>query len=106
MSEDPYVLGAARRRFGSIARAAQRTANNERVNAAKRIMAGVEESARRRADRYEQAAAFLRRKGYSPVYDRACVLGTPHKGIQVGRRVFADRPAVIAFAAERGWEHG
>lgn len=56
----------------------------------------------RESNAIEQAATFLRRKGY-PVYDRGIVHGPPHKGYQVGREVFADGAAMMAHATRLGW---
>ena len=97
------AIRSAIARRGSIAQAAKRSDNNQRVNKAKKIVRELDEKAARADDPIEAAKAFLRRRGYR-VFDRAVVLGKPLKGIQVGRLVLADDAAVIAYAAELGWK--
>jgi hypothetical protein len=55
----------------------------------------------RLGDPYEQAKAFLQRKGYRVYTAKMC--SPPRKGIVVGRQTFADEKAVRAYAQSLGW---
>ena len=64
---------------------------------ARRIKAKMDEAERIRTDPFEQAQTFLRRKGFVPVF-------ADGQQFRVGRRLFASRAEVMAFAQSKGWK--
>ncbi|KKW93899.1 hypothetical protein [Sphingobium chungbukense] len=82
---------------GLLARNAKSSHRSIAGITAKRIMAGLNEAERIRTDPFERAQTFLRRKGFVPV----CAL---EKQFQVGRRLFASKAEVMAFAQAKGWK--
>lgn len=65
---------------------------------ARRIKAKMDEAERLRTEPFERAQTFLRRKGFVPV----CA---EEKQYRVGRRLFASKAEVIAFARSKGWKN-
>lgn len=100
---DPLLIQISLKTRGLTKRMAGRKTNNQRVNRARKVLAGVEEREAYDANPLEHAKTFLRRKGYKPVFDRAIVLGKGHDGYQIGRVKVDDGAGLIAYAREQGW---
>lgn len=98
---DPEAARYAIARRGQTARVAGRKAVNQRTNAARKILAAIEQERARSNDPTQQAATFLRRKGFTVF--RADVLEGARKGWIVGRRTIATDKDLRAYAQERGW---
>lgn len=96
-----YLKARKTRAATMMAKVAGKAATNQLIARARIVEAGNAETVQRLADPYEQAATFLRRKGYT-VYAKS-VLKPPRKGIVVGRLTMPDRKAVMAYAASLGF---
>jgi hypothetical protein len=97
-----YIKASKTRAATMAARATEGAARNQ-VEARARVVASADAEIKKRlTDPYQQACAFLQRRGYV-VYDgRFC--SPPRKGVVVGRNLLPTEKAVIAYAEALGWE--
>jgi hypothetical protein len=98
-----YIKARKTRAATMAARSTTEGAAKNQVEARARLIARTDADTKARlADPYEQAKAFLQRKGYRVYSAKLC--SPPRKGIVVGRLTFPDEKAVRVYAEGLGWE--
>lgn len=93
----------ARRRTGLTERMARSRSNNQRAKLARLILAELDQRRQREADPVEQAASYLRKRGFV-VFNQGAIDCKTGTGYIVGRHRFASSAELIAYAEARGWK--
>ncbi len=100
---DRAKIRLAKSMRGRCAKIAGCTSSNAIIGHARLTIAENATRAALAAEPVERAMTYLRKRGYQPVYNRTIVLGSLHRGYQVGRVELANHAELLASARERGW---
>ncbi|RJF93016.1 hypothetical protein [Sphingomonas cavernae] len=100
---DPEALRYAIARRGLTERTARSASTNQRAKTARLIMAAIADQHRRATDPIEQAAAFLRRRGFV-VFNQGQIDSASGTGYVVGRKRFDTSAELLDYARARGWQ--